>query len=210
MIEKKDVTGPLASAYIHEQFLRGRFLSRGLKNLPIENGKIFAFVPSWIAPEKLYAFQNGGIYASDEELKQREHPWSAIRNDALSPICEEIERYIRVEKSNCCLFEDPILWPSDSQVKNNNIEFVYLGEDQVYYFFNNSNFNFEKIKEAVLVSDDYIFTCAISSLDINMQSCFLPSKEITVELLEAFVRNVFVFFVGAYDGEGYLMWVREK
>ncbi|MDO6433259.1 hypothetical protein Q4E93_21795 [Flavitalea sp. BT771] len=209
MIEKIDVTGDGSNAYIRKQLLRGRSLSDGLKNLPIEKGTVYAFVPSEIELDKLYRFENGGIYSSDEELRNRTARFSAIRNDALTPISVEIERLITTETKHCCLFEDPVLWPKDEELKNNGIEFVCLGDKQVFYFFNRNNTDLEKIKQAILVSDSYVFTCALSSLDINLQSAFSSSKEITTELLDEFVRNVFVFFIGAYDGEGYLMWVKK-
>lgn len=209
MIEKFDVTGDDSSAYIRKQLLRGRSLSDGLNNLPIENGTVYAFVPSGIEPDKLYRFENGGIYSSDEELRKRTVRFSAVRNDALTPISVEIERFITTDKKRCCLFEEPVLWQTDEELKNNGIEFVCFGDKQVFYFFNSNNADLEKIKEAILVSDSYVFTCAVSLLNENIQSNFLSSKRISTELLDEFIRNVFVFFIGAYDGEGYLMWVKK-
>jgi hypothetical protein len=209
MIEKIDVTGDGSSAYIRKQLLRGRSLSDGLKNLPIEKGTVYAFVPSGIELDKLYRFENGGIYSSDEELRNRTARFSAVRNDALTPISAEIERLITTEKKQCCLFEEPVLWSTDEELNNNGIEFICVDDKQVFYFFNRNNADLEKLRQAILVSDSYVFTCAVSSLDINLQSTFSSSKEITAELLDEFVRNVFVFFIGAYDGEGYLMWVKK-
>ena len=127
MIQKVDVTGDDSGAYIRKQLLRGRSLSDGLNSLAIEKGTVYAFVPSGIEGHKLYSFENGGIYSSDDELRKRTARFSAVRNDALTPVSEEIGRLITADKRRCCLFEEPVLWPTDEELKSNGIKFVCLG-----------------------------------------------------------------------------------
>lgn len=209
MIEKRCVTGELATAYIRNQLSICRMLSDGSNGLFIENGEVYAFVPSWIESDKLYQFKNGGIYVIEAERVPRALRYEYVRNEALTPIAEEMERLIKADKKNCLLFEEPLYDRKYLEKEKGDVAFVSLGDRNVFYFLNGQNADLEKIKEVIVLSENYVFTCAVSTLNENVQSTFLSSKEINAELLDEFVRNVFVFFVGAYDGEGYLMWVKK-
>lgn len=210
MIEVKNVTSSMAFGYIREELARGRMLSAYINHLPIETGSVFALVPPGVVEDKLYAFKYGGIYPFDSSLIEGNHAWVPIQNDAVPLLADEIHKYLNADKEHCCFFEEPIWELSDPKVKTFDLDYVYLSTGQVYYFFNNGNVDIERIKKAIQVSEDYVFLCALSRPGITVQSNLLPSKEITEEMLRLFARNVFVFFVRAYDGEGYLMWVGEK
>jgi hypothetical protein len=120
----------------------------------------------------LFAFTYGGIYLSESIQLQRGNSWDAVKNDARPLLIQEIQTHLKFGENNCCLFEEPILYPSDSKITAIGIDYVYLGSEQVFYFFNTDNFTGEKIEKAIKVSDDYIFLCALSSLDSNIQTNF--------------------------------------
>ena len=162
MIEIKNVTGIESFQYIRKQLSRGRSLSTFINDLSIENGSVYAFVPGGTQEEKIHAFENGGIYSFDKELLNTEHPVIPVQNNARPLLIGEIQKHLNADKKNCCLFEEPILWPSDSKLTTFGFDYVYLGGEQVFYFFNKGNANAEKLDEAILISDDYIFLCVLS------------------------------------------------
>ena len=205
MIDKIDVTGDRSFKYLREQLNMGISLSQIMNNLPIENGKVYAFVPQGINEESLYNFSYGGIYPFDkEELKTTNV--IRVRNDAKKIILDIIEKHIILNEENCCLFEYPNAAPHDPWVATSGMNFIHLNNEQMFFFFDKRSCEIEKLQEAFSTSHTYIFLCVLSTLNINEHSHFAPFKEITDELLSLLVNESSSFFVRAYDGEGYLMW----
>jgi hypothetical protein len=207
MVEKKVVTGTEAFSYIRKQLDMGISLSHFVNSLPIEGGQVFSFVPEETSSEKLYDFISGGIHPfENEELKSTELDF--LHNEAKRLVLEEIIKHIDENDQNCCIFENPNASPYFPWVKSSGIEYVHIGNEEMFFFFDKKGSDFEKVENAFTTSDVYIFLCALSSLDQTVHSSYDGFKEISVELLDVFVKNVSSLFVKAYDGEGYLMWVR--
>jgi hypothetical protein len=201
MIEKRDVTGLSAFNYIRRQLDLGKSLSKILNAISIEKGKVFSFVPEDTSEAKLYNFDSGGIYTFDgENLKTTK--MVPVRNDSKSLVIDEISAHINANKMNCCIFEDPIKLPIDPLY---DIEFLNFNNEEVYYFFDTENNQYQDIKKALTLSEDYVFLCALSSLKPDIKISY-KSGSITGSLLEVLVERVNSFFVRAYDGEGYLFW----
>jgi hypothetical protein len=213
MIDLVNVTGEVVFAFVRATLSKGRYLSKSIKDLPIEEGRVFSFVPSGTARDSLYAFESGGLYLPNSKKVRVNLPVPAsvvpVCNDARPPVIEQILMRLNGGKDNFCLFEEPVMWPSDRNLATLGLDYVYIGDEQPFYFFDTAHATAEGIGEAIKVSDDYIFLCALSSITSSIRSCFAPSKEISPDLLVSFAKNVDTFFVGAYDGEGYLMWTRE-
>jgi hypothetical protein len=214
MIEILNVTGDAVFAYLRATLSRGRSLSKSIKDLPIEEGRVFSFVPSGTTRDSLYAFENGGLYLTNSIEKVRVESSVLgsvvpVSNDARPSVIEQILMRINGGKDNFCLFEEPVMWPSDPNLAKLGLDYVYIGDEQLFYFFDTAHATAERIGEAIKVSDDYIFLCALSSLASSIRFCFTPSKEISPDFLVSFAKNVDTFFIGAYDGEGYLMWTKE-
>jgi hypothetical protein len=201
MIEKKDVTGPLSFDYIRSQLSLGRSLSHMLNTMPIEKGKVFSFVPADTSKEKLYDFSSGGIYLFDKEILKTTKI-VPVRNDSKPLVIDEIITHINADKMNCCIFEDPNAMPKDPF---HGVEFLNFNNEEVYYFFDQGNVQYQEIKKAFIFSEAYIFLCILSSLELDIRITH-ESGFITGSLLELLVEGVNSFFVRAYDGEGYLLW----
>lgn len=207
MISKKIVNTTKALDYIRKQFSRGRSLSILMHNLDFSSGQVFALVPDNLSEDKIYNFQEG-LYPFDTNLLKTKYPAIQVQNYSRKFLLETIHDYLEVAKEHCCLFEDPISIPTDSRVLNSGLNCVSLSNDQVFYFFNSENNDVEKIEDAIKISDDYIFLCVLSSLDVGMQSGFNSTQSVSLDILKAFTDNLYAFFIGAYDGESYILWVK--
>ena len=65
MIQKVNVTSPGAFNYLRSQLSLGStFLSKNILEFPLEQGKVFAFVPEETSNEALFQFESGGLYAA--------------------------------------------------------------------------------------------------------------------------------------------------
>lgn len=209
MIEKRDITGLSAFNYIRKQLDIGRTLSNYINTFPIESGRVYALVPSGTSDEKLYKFDRGGIHPFDKDVFNNKRIMP-LRNDSISLMLNEIQNYLSNNETNCCLFEDPVARPSDRWVERSDIDYVSLDNIEMFYFFNGKNNVIDNIKTAILRSDNYIFFCALSKLKINIHDRFANRNEINSELLQLFLEDLSMFFVKAYDGEAYLMWVNSS
>jgi len=208
MIETKNVTGSAALNYVRQELSRGRVLSDRINQLPLDDGTIYAFVPTGTSADKLYDFEYGALYPFDERMIEERPSSMPIPNDSRPLLIERIQQHLNFSEVNCCLFEDPVRSPTDPIVSVSAIDYVYLGDGSMFYFFNYPKNNASTISKALSISEDYVFLCALSSIDMAAQNEFLPNEEISLNLLEKFAVNVSSFFVKAYDHESYLMWVK--
>jgi hypothetical protein len=78
----------------------------------------------------------------------------------------------------------------------------------MFYYFDRTKNEVEKIKAALKKSESYYSLLALSSYNNKEDSKYRPIGEIRFEFLEKFVSNIVSFFVRAYDGERYLMWTK--
>jgi hypothetical protein len=207
MIEKKEVTGTRSFEYIRKQLSRGKTLSSFINTLlPIEKANVYSFVPSETSIENLFQFDSGRLYPFNRESLKSANPIIPIRNDSRPLIIEEIQKHINNNSNNCCLFEEPVGVPSDPWVITSGMEYIHLNNIEMFYFFDNNNNDVKKIEKAFIASEDYIFLCALSSLDPTELNDVTSHKEVLLEFLQLFATKITTFFVKAYDGEGYLMW----
>jgi hypothetical protein len=207
MTEEINVTGIEAFSYLRKQLDIGISLSNCINSLSIEDGEVYSFVPAGTSREKIYNFNLGGIYPfQKEELSSSQ--LNPIRNDSRQIAICKIRKHIEADDKNCCIFENPNASPYFPWVKTLGIEYVHLRNEEMFFFFDKNNDVIEHVENAFIISEAYIFLCALSSLNENDHSNLAAFKEITVDILELFVKNLSSFFVKAYDGEGYLMWVK--
>jgi hypothetical protein len=142
-----------------------------------------------------------------EELIRRvnENQMNVILNVADSILHQTISKHIESYYENCCIFEEPNARPDDPWVKKSGIEYVSL-DKEMYYFFDEENYNEEKLTKAISRSKGYYFLCALGKLDSFDHKRFDSFSEITQEDLRNFVNNLKSFYVIAYDGESFLAW----
>jgi hypothetical protein len=204
MIEKRELSGLKPFEYIKERLLWGsKVLSGSVAKIDLEKGKVYALVPAGISEDHLYSFEQGGLYYS--EIKEINNTRiQSVVNNSKELFQELIFNHIASASGNCCVFEEPDGSPSDPWVSKLNAEYIHYNEE-MYYFFNTSNIAREKIEQATNYADGYYFLCVLSSLD-NELSEFKSGDEISFDSLKTIADNCQTFFVGAYDGEGYLMW----
>jgi hypothetical protein len=209
MIKRTEVTGGKAFEYCREQVnLSGKTLANAILNLPIENGKVYSYVPENTPTEILFRFSSGGVYPFDKSLLQSSPALVPVQNDAEPIVINTIIKYLNSNTEHCCLFEEPSGFPSDPWVEKEKIRFIHIGQE-MFYFFNNDA-NKEEFEEIFKISQGYYFLCALSSLVQNQQSYFITYREISSENIRSFTDNLSSFFVRAYDGEGFLEWTYKK
>lgn len=209
MIQKLNVTGPKAFNYLRSQLNIGSvFLSGNVLKLPLEQGRVFAFVPEETSSEALFRFDSGGLYVIDRTLLA--NPTVVpVPNEGVPFIVNIIHEFLKLDASNCCIFEEPNSKPSDPFIINSGWEYVSIKE-QIFYFIDNKNNSVEEIERVLARSEAYYLLGVLTTLDKPYGDSFRPFREINPELLEMAARNIQRFFAIAYDHEAYLMWTRNE
>lgn len=205
MIQKVNVTSPGAFNYLRSQLSLGStFLSKNILEFPLEQGKVFAFVPEETSNEALFQFESGGLYAANRTLLI-DSTLVPVRNEGDPFIVNVIREFLKMDACNCCIFEEPNAKPSDPFIKNSGHEYIHI-KDEIFYFINNENNGVEDIESILTRSEAYYLLGVLSSLEYTFHKKFSPFSEIKPELLRPIVQNIEKFFSIAYDHEGYLMW----
>jgi hypothetical protein len=208
MIQKRIISGTNSFNYLRNQLRMGsKTLSVSLDKLPLENGKLYSFVPKNVSEKALYDFENGGLYDLDEnsQILTNSSLLVPIPNGARPVVKNSIIEYLKSSNENCCMMEEPSGQPSDPWVKKSNIEYVNI-RDEMYYYFDSTNYNQDNLTEAFLTAEGYYFLCVLSALNKDDRDRLTSIKEIGSQIIQNVVNNVSSFFVSAYDHEGYLMW----
>src|SRR5258708_13193640 len=138
MIEQRDIKKLQSFAYLREQLEIGKTLSSSLSKLPLEKGRVFAFVPEGTSEDLLFSFESGGIYSYEEERKRKQIV-VPIKNESRPLVMKEILTHLSSSSKNCCLFEEALAIPSDPWVAASNIKYVHLQSNEMFYFFDGNN-----------------------------------------------------------------------
>lgn len=119
-----------------------------------------------------------------------------------------IEIQLQSEENQVCIIEDTLSKPQDPYLSLLNTKLM-IYDDEVYHVFTREDIakiknNFLRIKTAPT------FIGAITSLPIKLIKSFNTKKEVDFEDLEVIVNGIEKLFVGAYDGESYIIWSKNK
>lgn len=160
-----------------------------IANVNIHNGRVSAFLPKVCPQEAIYRFGGGGI---------------ASRAESIECISYAIEYFLKISEDNICLLEDALAHPDDQFGVEQDVAILSLSKE-VYFFIPNGA-DKEKIRYAIIEAEQPNFFVGILS---SMPSKdFLPfdAKSITSSQIKSLVTKVEKIIMGAYDGEGYLIW----
>jgi hypothetical protein len=126
----------------------------------------------------------------------------ALRNEVLIRIIGLISSYLQAFEESHAIFET-LGELGDQWINIKNIAYFSF-EARVYHFLAHQDANNEKIKTALNVARDYPFICALAKLKPPVEKFEVFNRD----RLEDVARSACYIIVGAYDAEGYLVWVR--
>src|SRR5258708_20763976 len=134
MIEQRDIKKLQSFAYLREQLEIGKTLSSSISKLPLEKGRVFAFVPEGTSEDLLFSFERGGIYSYEEERKRKQSVVQ-VKSESRPLVIKEILMHLASSVNNCCLFEEALAIPSDPWVTTSGVKYVHLQDNEMFYFF---------------------------------------------------------------------------
>ncbi len=213
---KKVILNKKGYEYIHDCLDNGNILSNlVLKNIDFMKGEIYTYIPEYVSNEKIYEFR-GGIYKlnnSDQEIKYKLpngqigaiHKSGYIANAEYGLIGDIIKDF-EMGISTTGLFEDPVAGPE--LLKYHEYDYAAQYKTTLYWYLQkgmDSKKMFEIITDIPNFSPPLI---GFIYLDNDIQLGNYPV--LSGEYLLKVAKNVHKIIVGAYDSEGYLIWVKDK
>ena len=191
-----------ASSYIKETLNIGLTLSHfiGL-NFNFMDGELFSFIPIDFDNAKIINFTHGQNF-----------PNTAIRE----AVCKLIEEFMTDHSDLVLFLENNLVRPSDPWLTKTLVSTIQH-ENEIYHYCTISksetmgvsyNFN-EAISETISAADDAyppligVISICPSSLYDHPPGMFGTLQR---EELEMIAKKAVFIIVGAYDGEGYIIW----
>jgi hypothetical protein len=200
------VLGKTAYAYLQEQLASGKTLGRLLLARALESGRIQTFLPSYITDTQALDLETGGKLPSSGPSHRFTD--AAGRNWRMEPKSDMDDFYARwlhaklreSPTGSVCLFEDAIVSASDPTFKRIRTRSVTYGED-VYHL---------ALPEDSVEQIGMTLHQAGSWLTIGVLTTGLKLAKgghiVTAEQLHEAARETSLILVGAYDGEGFILW----
>jgi hypothetical protein len=212
---KKVSLGLDAVEYVRECLLKGHTLSQCmLERGDLFQGTVFACVPSSVNSRTAGNFRDGPLLPEpkpETHIHQRSKDGSTL---TLVPVpntdkilAEVVKTFLEMTKAGSCVFEEAVARPSDPCMSSSTTEWIEY-DDEVYYFLLHSDASLPKIQQAIRQAAS-VYPGLIGVMTRMLDSEFsLKRKRITASGLRELARNAAKIIIGAYDGEGYLIWER--
>lgn len=194
-----------AVEYVEEQLLLGNTLARYiLKEQDLKNGNVITFLPSGTNQNELMNFKEGILKEPSERILLKNSSVMVPKPNMDNELTQIIEDYLKNKKNSICIFEDALLRPKDPVVSKIDTDILIINEE-IYHFVSGNNINREKIKKTVRRASSWLFIAILVSClhEISVLHKNGPIKQSDLLIL---AKRVDKIIIGAYDGEGYLIW----
>ena len=156
-----------------------------------ETAEVSALLPEPYKAERLTFFDLGGIASLTN-----------ARICAAALIAHELETPTRV-----CLLEDALGNRADPGVRRRVSDHCFYGKE-VYHYLSSANSSKPQVLRALQEAETLpVFVGAICSLPSGMERPS-PNCDLTEMMLKTFAYHAYKLIVGAYDGEGYVVWTK--
>jgi hypothetical protein len=190
--------------YLRSRLARGHsFAAFLLQATHLATGSVFTYLPPDVDREGLRSFEVGGLLRSKSQSASAGPPTpltSRGQDCLIALITDDLKPPGRL-----CLFEDALARPGDPSVQR-LIGDLCFHEGEVYHYVLSGNSEREHVLTTIRRAESLpVFVGAVCAVPDGLQ--FPPEKRIlTSATLHVLASHVTRIVVGAYDGEGYLLW----
>ena len=191
---KKFVLDEVAREYFIKTLDYGHELDRQLlKNVNFFNGYIYTYLPQEPSFFDSYQFEGGGVAKSSKSL---------------DCIISEIFEFIIQKDEKICIIEDALCTLDDSF--SSESKEVLLNYNSEVYFCVDKNIGIKSLRSILVEAEQpNFFVCVLSSKpsnDFNTSN----NRSLSLGEIKSITENSEKIILGAYDGEGYLIWDKGK
>lgn len=178
-------------------------------NIDFSKGSFFTFLIEGSFIERLYDFDEG-ILPQNPEITYESG--GKFYTYSFTPhIIEEIAAYIYdlILNSNLlAIFDDVTRKSTDMHLEyfyQNKL--IYEYKNKLYYLINKNNLNHDFIVKVLHNSNAIWHSLCVLSEVVFFEN---QSHELSQEMLQTISKTARILMVGAYDGEGYIFWEKNR
>lgn len=207
--------GRSAVTYFRERLSEGKTLAVGLqKETNLNTGQIITFVPCdrEVSDEELIQYEHGQLlpglgpetyqyYLDDDGAITRIVPVP----DTSTLLTKIIREFVDTRENNLCILEEGLAQRSDPCVASWEVPWFALNEE-LYYIATSANTDSE-IEQIIRMAKNHYpgligaMTSLPPSFELDSHKRTITSEEVNILAVRA--EKV---ILGAYDGQGYLIW----
>jgi hypothetical protein len=207
------ILGQDALEYITESLRDGEELSAMvLKTIALEAGNVVTYLPIGTASSSIKQFRSGGILGSPSgatatAVDQHKAParFSAIPNLDNSLI-SIVTDHLKSTPSALCLFENRLAKPADPWLRHSKLHNVTLGTSVCHYLTSNDSFDAELVRLTINKSRSIRPPLLGVLAKLSGGGATSQIGDVVGNDLKAIVGRMEKLVVGAYDGEGFILW----
>ncbi len=205
--------GQEAIDYVTEALRDGGELSAMLeKTLRLEAGSVMTYLPAGTARSSIKEFRSSGILASSaavvRTVAERHTPAriSPILNLDRSSLASIVTDHLRSAPSALCLFENRLAKPSDPWLRHSKLHNLFLGISVCHYLTSTDSSDTDLVR--LTISKSRSIRPPLLGLLTRLADGAATGQTAGVDGndIKAIVSHIEKLVVGAYDGEGFIVW----
>jgi hypothetical protein len=202
-----------AVEYIRRCLGKGNTLAREiLAKTDLSGGDLTTLLPANVDKEKIYDFRSGGkIPMADESQWVRRPGMLAIPLTDISIYpAAVVAQFLKEDPYHFCICEDSLAEPTDLWITKSTLR-IYTFNKEVYAILLPTDNRRSKILETIRSGrTSQLFIAAMTSMSQN-DLILQDSRGMFSQVqLSYFAHHIQALVIGAYDGEGYLIWKRRS
>lgn len=205
--------GPEAWVYFRQALADGKTLSHCvLERTDLRQGRLFTLLPPGASTENLNDFMSGGkLLPSPPDTHVSVTFADGSPGGTLVPIpnanaelARHVEAFLKEGFDRLCILEDQMAEPGDPAALHSPANVVVLGPE-LYYVLGNQDADVRVIEDALCHASSSIYPPLVGVLTHGLAHS-KNRRETTTAELRSFAERAEEIVVGAYDGEGYVLW----
>ena len=205
------VLGSEGVEYLVDRLREGQTLARDLaRRGDLERGALTTFVPLTATPQQILNFRDGihaeppaethVVVTQDDGRRSRLVP----KPNTDSKLVALLSSFLMLNHSRVCLFENASAEPGHEWLKRADVQIV-THDSEVYHPLTSSMNEPDAILKVIRVSRSWLFIGALTSVARGFK-IDRETRKLSREDLSLLADRTERIVVGAYDGEGFLLW----
>jgi len=197
--------GASGIAYVKECLESGKTLAKLLlQTHDLNAGRAFTQLPASVGDAAAKDFDSGGKLP---ELYPRTTNLQPVP-DSDFLVMPRINWFLSESSANICILEDSSATPTDPFLQSLSTRYSAF-QDEVYHLICQPDNNSETITKTLRQASSWLTIGALTSAPQEMGVCAQPG-ELELSSLTTLGEKTQEIIVGAYDGEGYVIWTAGK
>jgi hypothetical protein len=205
--------GREAIEYITESLRDGQELSQILlKAIKLETGSVLTYLPTGTARSSCQQFRLGGVLRPIPALtSQSEDEFTSSARVSATPnldssMVSSIRTYLDSRPSPLCLFENHLAKPDDSWLGRAKLHNLIVGTTVCHYLTSVDSLDAALIELTVRKSRSIRPPLIAVLTRLRDETASIETGSVAEGDLKEIAERTEQLIVGAYDGEGYLVW----